>query len=130
MTREILATLDEEQLGSRSHAGRVAVYAVATAERLGYSLDRLNQVKIAAELHDYTGERGSLISLESLNDEERAIINLCETFDCHLTGFHGFTPMTEDASLNWLQGEAGEHYGPEMIKALAEVQVVVQPLGT
>ncbi|MBI1757222.1 MAG: HD domain-containing protein [Fimbriimonas ginsengisoli] len=47
-----LDRLEEHCPGQRGHAERVSVYAVATAERLAFSLDDLATVRDAALLHD------------------------------------------------------------------------------
>lgn len=48
----MLELLDGHSFGERDHAERVAVYAVATGERLGMSDDDLLSLRIAAQLHD------------------------------------------------------------------------------
>ncbi len=50
--RDLLKALEDSCPGEKGHAERVSVYAVATAERLGWTGDRLVSVRIAAELHD------------------------------------------------------------------------------
>lgn len=50
--RALLDRLEAHSPGERSHAHRVAVYAVATGERLGLSDERLVTLHRAALLHD------------------------------------------------------------------------------
>jgi HD-GYP domain-containing protein (c-di-GMP phosphodiesterase class II) len=47
-----LLLLAEANPWELEHAERVAVYAVAVAERIGLSDERLREIRIAAELHD------------------------------------------------------------------------------
>lgn len=48
----LLKALDMHAPGERAHAERVAVYAVATGEKLGLSDDELLDLRYAATLHD------------------------------------------------------------------------------
>jgi putative nucleotidyltransferase with HDIG domain len=50
--RELLHLLERHDPWEREHAERVAVYAVATAHRLGYRGEDLVAIRWAAELHD------------------------------------------------------------------------------
>ncbi|MGV3618352.1 MAG: HD-GYP domain-containing protein [Fimbriimonas sp.] len=50
--RALLGRLAEKAPWERGHAERVAVYATAAAFRLGFTGDRLVEIRIAAELHD------------------------------------------------------------------------------
>ena len=50
--RALLTKLEAHAPGEKAHAERVAVYAVATGERLGLQDDQLQNLRWAAELHD------------------------------------------------------------------------------
>lgn len=52
MVRTLLHRLDHHHAGERSHAERVAVYAVAVGAELGMSADALRTLRYAAQLHD------------------------------------------------------------------------------
>lgn len=52
VVRELLTTLDYHSVGERDHAERVAVYAVAIANRLEYDEDSLVRIRFGAQLHD------------------------------------------------------------------------------
>jgi HD-GYP domain-containing protein (c-di-GMP phosphodiesterase class II) len=71
--RELLKTLESHGPGERLHAERVAVYSVATAEKLGLDEDRLGTIRYAALLHDVGKVQVSpeiLGKIGSLTDEE------------------------------------------------------------
>ncbi len=57
MIRRLLETLDKHHPGEAAHANRVAVYSVATGEKLGMDDVRLAILYSAALLHD-TGKLG------------------------------------------------------------------------
>jgi len=50
--RELLREMEEHSVGESGHAVRVAVYAVATGERLGMDFEALTRLRQAATLHD------------------------------------------------------------------------------
>lgn len=52
LARDLLLRLEAHSRGERAHAHRVAVYAVATGERYGFSDDELVVLHRAALLHD------------------------------------------------------------------------------
>ena len=52
LIRGLLRALDQHSPGEGGHAERVAVYAVATGERLGMDDDSLLSLRRAAQLHD------------------------------------------------------------------------------
>jgi putative two-component system response regulator len=51
--RALLSELDVHSPGEKDHADRVAVYAVATADKLGLGPEDLLDVRYAALLHDF-----------------------------------------------------------------------------
>lgn len=60
--REWLNRLDEHYPGERAHGERVAVYAVAAAQRLGWGEEELSTLRFAAALHD-VGKLALLLAL-------------------------------------------------------------------
>jgi HD-GYP domain-containing protein (c-di-GMP phosphodiesterase class II) len=65
--------MEEHAAGEAHHAERVAVYAVATGERLGMSFEDLIYLRQAASLHDVGKihvDRNLLAKLGDLTDEE------------------------------------------------------------
>ncbi|MER3496014.1 MAG: hypothetical protein C4321_01190 [Chloroflexota bacterium] len=73
--RRLLAELDRASRGEADHARRVAVYAVATADRMGVPEDELVLVRDVALLHDIGKvalDLDTLRKLGSLSDDELA----------------------------------------------------------
>lgn len=71
--RELLERLDRHSPSERGHAERVAVYAVATAERMGLSDEALEEIRVAALLHDVgkvSLDANLLAKMGRLSDEE------------------------------------------------------------
>lgn len=73
----LLNALDMHVPGESGHADRVAVYSVATGDKLGMDSDSLATLKMAATLHDIgkmAVDRCLLSKLGTLTDEEFAEI--------------------------------------------------------
>lgn len=77
--RGLLRALDMHFSGEADHAERVAVYATATAEKLGLSDEELIHVRRAAELHDIGKvhiDSALLGKAGRLSDDEIATLHL------------------------------------------------------
>lgn len=116
-----LAELDRKHPESASHAQRVAVYATALAERLGYDLSDLVEVRIAAQRHDLDDQ-------PSLGAELGSVIQICEAFDNRLRGCHGQLRISESEAIAWLASDAEKQYGRKLTDALASVHLLIQPV--
>jgi putative two-component system response regulator len=93
--RELLRELDAHAPGEAAHGERVAVYAVATGERLGMSEDQLQALRFAAALHDFgkLGLPADLISSsETLSDSETAELRVHPTWAAALLFERGVPP--------------------------------------
>lgn len=92
---ELLASLDLHSPGERGHAERVAVCAVAIAEKLGLDDETLLLVRYAATLHDIGKVRvdATLLSkIGSLTDDELRAMRL-----------HALLAEAALASIDWLE---------------------------
>lgn len=92
---ELLASLDLHSPGERGHAERVAVCAVATAEKLGLDDETLLLVRYAATLHDIGKVRvdATLLSkIGSLTDDELRAMRL-----------HALLAEASLTSIDWLE---------------------------
>jgi HD-GYP domain-containing protein (c-di-GMP phosphodiesterase class II) len=73
LIRELLRKMEEHAVGESHHAERVAVYSVATGERLGMSFEDLIYLRQASSLHDVGKiqvDRSLLAKLGDLTAEE------------------------------------------------------------
>jgi HD-GYP domain-containing protein (c-di-GMP phosphodiesterase class II) len=71
--RDLLRQMEAHSIGEAGHAERVAVYCVATGERLGMGFDDLVRLRQAAALHDVgkiTLDRALLQKLGELSTDE------------------------------------------------------------
>lgn len=71
--RELLERLDRHSPSERGHAERVAVYSVAMAEQMGLSDEALEDIRVAALLHDVgkvSLDASLLAKMGRLTDEE------------------------------------------------------------
>lgn len=126
--RELLARFDAIP-GERAHAERVAVLAVATAERLGLSDDDLLALRIAAGLHDW-GKlhlEGDLLERYPPSDGDWATIILHTVFGADAPEVTQFGPQVSQAvrshherwdGKGYPDGLTGEH-APELARILA-----------
>lgn len=77
--RELLEKLDHHLPSEKGHAERVAIYSVATGEKLGLSDDFLLELRYAATLHDVGKiriDRKLLTKIGKLDDSEFAAMRL------------------------------------------------------
>lgn len=75
--RVLAATMDARDPYTAGHSERVAEYSVAVAEELGLNSDKIEQIQLAALLHDIgmlTVPEEILHHPEELSEEERGII--------------------------------------------------------
>ena len=119
--RRQLAKSEASHPGITHHSDRVAVYVVAVAERMGYDLDTLVTLRIAAQVHDIEPDR-------DLDELLKTLIRLSEAFDNRLRGFHGEPKLTEAEALLWLETDAEKEYGPQLTRGLAAVHNLIQPV--
>lgn len=92
--RELLLQMEQHSAGESGHAERVAVYAVATGERLGMGFEDLIRLRQAACLHDVGKihvDRNLLQKLGEINPEELVELRL-----------HAQKAKRVVESLNWL----------------------------
>lgn len=116
--RELLAAREAALPGARRHAAAVAVFAVAVGDKVGLDQERLLNLRIAAELSGISVEDDELIKVLAVDDQSRAIIELCERYvSCGL-----------DKTLpeSWPDRDDD----PALLSALNEVKGIIQPVGS
>jgi len=125
-----LEAKDRQQAGSKTHAERVSVYAVATGDRLGFDLAHLIALKTVAEVHDLGNEALVLAADQPIDETSCEIVSLCEAYVSRRFGFHGQTKLTYEQCIAWLKNEAGVDFDARLVEALLSVQDLIQPLGS
>lgn len=120
-------TLDRLGPWEREHAVRVAVYATATAHRLGLRGNDLVEIRIAGEAHDLDEEVLSTYSDGILAAIHGPIVRVAEWFDLNLHG----SPSGEARPLDEVTADlrAQRGFDQEVVEALLVVQRVIQPVG-
>lgn len=118
--------MEEQYPGSRRHYERVAVYAVATAERLGFGPDGLTHLRIASELRKLDPGLIESLGFEELDLRLEAVLELCDQFESRRTP----DCQGDDERLRWLRSEARASFDPAHVDALESVQSLIQPTGT
>jgi len=128
--RALLEAQEQTYPGSRHRAERVAVYAVATGERLRMNVDQLLPLRLAAELRGIASVDDDLFGMTAKDDQSLSIIRLAAEFDSRRSGFQGHPQLSDAECEDWLISSATKEFDQSIVEAMLAVQKVIQPIGT
>jgi hypothetical protein len=119
--KTLVAAKEAFSPGYRATRQRLAVYAVAVGDRLGFEEEALLGIRLLAELGGIPDIDGELRSAMAHDDRSLAVVALCLEFDqARIDGI---------AATDWFEADSTNQRDPELVFALRAVHDLIQPVG-